>query len=201
MRPLTPRSYFIIAGLLVAVGACSDSGTISAPDSGATAIDHKASTPGDTATKGSPTAPATPATPSDTAVTTPAPPSTPVDSTPATPPIVPATSIDLSVTVGVPVPGRDTLAFTALANAKVTVYGRTLVVTPGAGADSVKVTEAVVATATTDAGGKVSFADLPAAPYRIEAVADGSSGARASVTLATPYPRTVAITLIIRPGA
>jgi hypothetical protein len=114
-------------------------------------------------------------------------------------PLTSATAIDLAVTVATAVPGQDSLAHTPLANAKVTIYGQTLVAVPGARADSLKISENVVATATTDASGKARFAALPAAQYRVEAVRDGSGGGSASVTLAPPYSANVAVLLIIRP--
>ena len=198
MRRFHSRPYFFITGLLVAVAACSDSGSISAPGEGVPTLDHRSSTPGDTATKSGPTSPATPAPPSDTGTTTPPPPSTPStpsDSTPTTPPFVPSATIDLSVTVGAAVAGKDTLAFTPVANAKVTVFSRTLVPTPGAGADSLKLVEGVVANSTTDASGKAHFDGLPAVSYRVEAVQGGRS---TSVAIAGPYSRDVGITLILK---
>ena len=114
-------------------------------------------------------------------------------------PFTPATTIDLAVTVATAVAGQDSLAHTPLANAKVTVYGQTLVAVPGARSDSLKISENVVANATTDASGKVRFAALPAAQYRVEAVRDGSGGGAASVSLAPPYSANVNVLLIIRP--
>jgi hypothetical protein len=199
MRHFIRRPHFLIAGLLAAAAACSDSDTISAPDGGATTLDHKSSAAGDTAHTGSPTAPHTPSTPGDTASavppSTPSTPSAPHDSTPSTPPFVPAASINLTVTVGAAVSGTDTLAFSPLANARVTVFAMTLVAAPGGGRDSLTVSEHSVADATTDASGKVRFAGLPAVAYRIEAVREGGS---ASVRLAAPYPADVDIKLIIR---
>jgi Prealbumin-like fold domain len=113
-------------------------------------------------------------------------------------PFTPATSIDLAVTVGAAQSGQDTLAYTPLSGAAVTVYERKLVATPGAGADTLTVSERVVATATTDASGKARFAGLPAAQYRVEAVRAGNGGS-ASVTLAPPYAAEVGVLLIIRP--
>lgn len=122
----------------------------------------------------------------------------PADTAVSGTPFVPATSINLSVTVGAAVAGADTLASTPLAGAKVTVYARSLVATTG-GADTLEVSEQVVASATTDAGGMVTFTRLPAAEYRVEADRDGTGAATASVTLAPPYPAEVKLQLIVRP--
>ena len=110
-------------------------------------------------------------------------------------PYTPATVIDLGVTVGAAVAGKDSADYTPLANAKVTVYDQKLV--RGSGADTLVVSETAVADATTDANGKVQFSELPAAQYRVEAVRDG--GGTASVNLAPPYSASVGVLLIIRP--
>jgi len=108
----------------------------------------------------------------------------------------PATIFDLGVTVGTAAAGRDSLANTPLANAKVTVYSQTLVPVPGGGADSLTVSERAVANTVTDASGKARFTGLAAAQYRVEAVRDG--GGSASVNLAPPYAANVGVLLIIR---
>jgi hypothetical protein len=112
-------------------------------------------------------------------------------------PFTPATEIALRVTVGAAAPGTDTLAYTPLANVQVTVYGTTLVHGTGGGSDTLMVSERAVASATTDAGGKVRFTGLPAAQYRVEAVR--SAGGAASVNIAPPYAGDVGVLLIIRP--
>jgi hypothetical protein len=111
-------------------------------------------------------------------------------------PFTPATTIGLGVTVGTAVAGKDSLAYAPLANAKVTVYTRTLVPVQGGGADTLTVSELAVGSATTDASGKARFAGLPSAQYRVEAARDG--GGSASVTLAPPYAADVGVLLIIR---
>jgi hypothetical protein len=111
-------------------------------------------------------------------------------------PFTPATTIDLGVTVGTAVAGKDTLAYAPLADAKVTVYSQTLVPLPGGGADTLTVAEAVVASATTDASGKAHFNKLPSAQYRVEAVRSG--GGSASVNIGSPYATDVGVLLIIR---
>jgi hypothetical protein len=120
----------------------------------------------------------------------------PGDTTVSGTPFTPATVIALDVTVGAAVPGADTLAYAPLANAQVTVYGTTLVRAAGGGADTLSVSENVVATATTDASGKARFTALPAAQYRVEAVRSG--GGTAWATLAPPYAAEVGVVLIIR---
>ena len=153
------------AVLLVVLAACSDSGSISAPeDAGTTLGTASAAAPGDTAQ--------------------------------STKPFVPATVIDLGVTVGSAVAGKDSTDFTPLPNAKVTVYDQKLV--RGSGADTLVVSETAVANATTDANGKVRFDGLPAAQYRVEAIREGVSGGTASVILAPPYAAEVGVLLIIR---
>lgn len=122
---------------------------------------------------------------------------TPSDTTQSGTPFTPATEIALGVTVGTATPGADTLAYAPLANAKVTVYGTTLVRASGSGSDSLTVSEHVVASATTDADGKARFTGLPAALYRVEATRNG--GGAASVNLAPPYAADVGVLLIIRP--
>jgi hypothetical protein len=113
-------------------------------------------------------------------------------------PFTPATSIDLAVTVGAGQSGEDSLAYTPQASATVTVYARKLVAAPGAGADTLTFSESIVGTATTDAAGKVRFAGLPAAQYRVEAARAGDGGT-ASATIAPPYAAEVGVLLIIRP--
>ena len=161
------RPSAVAAGLLVVLAACSDSAPISAPEDAGTTRGQSAAALGDTAQPGTPVTPVTP-----------------------------ATKIDLGVTVGTPVEGKDTLTYTPLANANVTVYSRTLVPAPG-GRDTLTVSESVVGNATTDASGKVRFAGLPAAQYRVEAIRSGGGGA--SVNLAPPYAADVGVLLIIRP--
>lgn len=157
------RPCILVAGLLLALSACSDSTPISAPVGGSTStLGQTLSSPGDTALTGTP--------------------------------FVPSANVDLAVTVGAAVAGQDSLQYTPLAGAKVTVFARKLVATPG-GTDSLSVSETVAADATTDANGKVRFAGLPSAEYRVTAVA--TLGA-ASVTLAPPYPAAMNIRLIIR---
>jgi hypothetical protein len=166
MRHFTRRRPFVAtAGLLVALAACSDAGSISAPEDAG--LGQAAAAPG--------------------------------NATPTSKPSTSATSIDLGVTVGAAVAGKDSLAYTPLANAKVTVYSRKLVAAPGGGADSLMVSESVVANATTDASGKARFAGLPAAEYRVEAVRTGNGGGTASLNLAPPYAADVGVLLIIRP--
>jgi hypothetical protein len=130
---------------------------------------------------------------------TPAPaPSPPGDTARTTPPApAPATSIALAVYVGIASPGADTLRSTPAANARVSVSSRTFARGTGTGPDTLIVTETLVASATTDAAGKVSFSDLPATGYRIEAVTDGGRGA---IQIAPPYASTVATSIIIRPA-
>ena len=165
MRPSRQfRPYIVVAGLLLALSACSDSAPISAPGGGTSALGQTASSPGDTALTGTP--------------------------------FVPSANVDLVVTVGAAVAGQDSLQYTPLASAKVTVFSQKLVANPG-GADSLTVAETAVADATTDASGKVRFAALPSVAYRVEAV--GSEGS-ASVTLAPPYPAAMNLRLIIRPA-
>jgi hypothetical protein len=120
----------------------------------------------------------------------------PGDTALTTKPFVPATVIDLGVTVGSAVAGKDSTDFTPLPNAKVTVYDQKLV--RESGADTLGVSETAVANATTDANGKVRFNGLPAAQYRVEAVREGVSGGTASVILAPPYAAEVAVLLIVR---
>lgn len=157
------RPCILVAGLLLALSACSDSAPISAPVGGSTsALGQTPSSPGDTALTGTP--------------------------------FVPSAHVDLAVTVGAAVAGQDSLQYTPLAGAKVTVFARKLVSTPG-GADSLSVAETVVADATTDASGTARFAGLSSAAYRVAAVAAAGS---ASVTLAPPYPAAMNIQLIIR---
>jgi hypothetical protein len=155
----------VVAGLLIAIAACSDSAAISAPEDAGTTRGQTAAAPGDTAQS----------------------------STPSTP----ATEINLGVTVGTAVAGQDSLAYTPLANATLTVYSLTLVPVPGGAADTLEVSEHIVANATTDASGKARFTGLPAAQYRVEAVRSG--GGTASVNLVPPYAADVAVLLIIRP--
>ena len=119
----------------------------------------------------------------------------PADTAQQATPSTPVTVIDLGVTVGAAMAGKDSADYTPLANAKVTVYDQKLV--RGSGADTLVVSESAVANATTDASGKVEFGALPAAQYRVEAVRDG--GGTASVILAPPYAANVGVLLIIRP--
>ena len=164
------RPSVVAAGLLVVLAACSDSAPISAPDDAGTTRGQSAAAPSDTAVTGT--------------------------GTPTTP-FTPATKIDLGVTVGTAVAGKDSLAYAPLAGAKVTVYSRTLVPMAG-GRDTLTVAESVVASATTDASGTARFTGLPAAQYRVEAIREGSGGGSASVNLAPPYAADVGVLLIIR---
>jgi hypothetical protein len=157
------RPSILVAGLLLALSACSDSAPIAAPGGGSTsALGQTLSSPGDTALTATP--------------------------------FVPSANVDLAITVGAAVAGQDSLQSTPLASTKVTVFSRKLVATPG-GADSLTVSETVVADATTDASGQVRFAGLPSVAYRVAALGTGGS---ASVTLAPPYPAAMNIRLIIR---
>jgi hypothetical protein len=169
MGHFIPRRPAVV-GLLVALAACSDSAPISAPEDAGTALGRSAEAPGDTALTTSPVTPATP-----------------------------APTINLGVTVGAAVAGRDSLQYTPLADAKVTVYEQTLVASPGGGGDTLTVSERAVANAATDANGKVIFNALPAAQYRVEAVRSGNGGGSASINLAPPYVADVGVVLIIRP--
>jgi hypothetical protein len=113
------------------------------------------------------------------------------------PPPTPASAIELAVYVGIASPGPDTLASTPAANARVSVLRRTF--TPGTGPDTLIVTETLVASGTTDALGHASFANLPAAGYRIEAVAGTQPNSPTAIQIAPPYPSKVAASIIIRP--
>jgi hypothetical protein len=112
-------------------------------------------------------------------------------------PFVPATAIDLAVTVGSAVAGQDTLAYTPLANATVKVFSRTLVHSNASGRDTLSLSENEVARGTTNAAGEVSFAALPAVAYRIEAAL--GAGSPWSLFIAPPYPEDVRVRLIVRP--
>jgi hypothetical protein len=117
--------------------------------------------------------------------------------TAGTPAPVPASTIELAVYVGIASPGPDTLASTPAANARVSVLRRAF--TPGTGPDTLVVTETLVASGTTDALGNASFANLPAAGYRIEAVAGTHPNSPTAVQIAPPYPSKVAASIIVRP--
>jgi hypothetical protein len=60
------------------------------------------------------------------------------------------------------------------------------------------VTETLVASGTTDALGNASFGNLPAATYRLEAVAEDRPGSPASIQIAPPYASEVATSIIFR---
>ena len=139
-----------------------------------------AGTPGDTA-RGTPGTP-TPSPAGDSSHTPP-------------PPSPPPSAIQLSVYVGVATPGPDTLHTTPAANARVSVFSRTY--TRSTGPDTITATEKLVASSSTDALGKVSFDNLPAVGYRLEAVVEGRPAA--SIQIAPPYSATFVTWIIFRP--
>ena len=180
-----PSRAVTTSAMLLLLAACQGDTTApnesSDPGGARSAGQSPAAAPGDTARSG----PATPA------------PSPASDTNRTTPPApVPASTIRLTVYVGAATPGPDTLHTTPVANARVAVLSRTF--TRSTGPDTLTVTEAQVASGTTDALGNASFGNLPAAVYRIEAVADGRPGSPASIQIAPPYASEVATSIIFR---
>jgi hypothetical protein len=170
-RNATPHRVIILAGLVLIAVACQDASTAPSPPG----------SPGTLADGGLP-----PGGSGDSA-------------THSTPPTPPATSIRLAVHVGIAVAGADTTLNVAAAGARIVVYSRTTSRSTGSGSDTLTISEAVVASGTTDAGGNATFDALPALSYRIEATAAGAAAPPTSIIIFPPYPDKVTTTIIIRP--
>ena len=179
------RRTAVTGAMLLLLAACQGGDTTVPSESSDPGGAHSAgqapvATPGDTTH----TAPATPA-PSPSADT---------GRTPTPPPS--ASTFRVTVYVGAASPGTDTLHSTPVVNAHVTVLRRTFTRTTGP--DTLTVTETPVASGTTDALGNASFGNLPAANYRLEAVAEGLPGSPASIQIAPPYPSDFSTWIIFR---
>jgi len=113
----------------------------------------------------------------------------------------PVASFTLAVHTGTPrVGAADTLLTDPLAGASVSVTQRGYVFTGGSGQDTLTFTETVVATATTDANGDVSFPNLKgASTYVVKAVAPAGLNLTApTAIIPNAYSETIRTTLIFR---
>ena len=107
----------------------------------------------------------------------------------------------LAVHAGTPhVGAADTLQTDPLPGASVSVTQRGYVFTPGNGQDTLTFTETLVATATTDANGDVSFPNLKgAATYVVKAVPPAGLNLTApTAIIPNAYSTTITTTLVFR---
>jgi hypothetical protein len=113
----------------------------------------------------------------------------------------PVASYTLVVHTGTPRAGvADTLLTDPLAGASVSVTERGYVFTPGNGHDTLTFTETVVATATSDANGDVSFPNLKgASTYVVKATAPAGLALTApTVIIPLAYSDVIKTTLVFR---
>lgn len=113
----------------------------------------------------------------------------------------PVASFTLVVHTGTPrVGAADTLLTDPLAGAAVSVTQRGYVFSPGNGQDTLTFTETLVASATTDANGDVSFPNLKgAATYVVKAVAPAGLNLTApTAIIPNAYSETIRTTLVFR---
>ena len=118
-----------------------------------------------------------------------------------TPPPQPVSSFTLLVHAGTPrVGAADTLLTDPLAGAMVSVTQRGFVSSPGGGQDTLTFTETLIATATTDANGDVSFPNLKgAATYVVKALPPAGLALSApTAIIPNAYSATIKTTLVFR---